>query len=77
MIGAMKGYKVIIMVSEKISQEKLQIIQAYGAQTVMCSATHLLKIQKVTIVLLIVLHRKHQILLYQINILIPECHRSL
>ncbi len=39
MIGAIKGYKVIITVSEKISQEKLQTIQAYGAQTVMCPAT--------------------------------------
>ena len=36
MIGAMKGYKVIITTTEKISQEKLQTIQAYGAQTVMC-----------------------------------------
>jgi len=39
MIGAIKGYKVIITVSEKISQEKLQTIQAYGAQVVMCPAT--------------------------------------
>ena len=36
MIGALKGYKVIITVSEKISEEKLKAIQAYGAQTVMC-----------------------------------------
>src|SRR2546423_6371657 len=35
MIGALKGYKVIITVSEKISQEKLQTILAYGAQVVM------------------------------------------
>ncbi len=39
MIGKLKGYKVIITVSEKISQEKLQTIQAYGAQVVMCPAT--------------------------------------
>ena len=39
MIGAIKGYKVIITVSEKISQEKLQTIKAYGAQVVMCPAT--------------------------------------
>src|SRR5476651_993255 len=32
MIGAIKGYKVIITVSSKISQEKMQSIQAYGAQ---------------------------------------------
>ncbi len=39
MIGAIKGYKVIITVSEKVSKEKLQTIHAYGAQTVMCPAT--------------------------------------
>lgn len=36
MIGAMKGYKVIITVSEKISQEKLNTLKSYGAQAVMC-----------------------------------------
>jgi cystathionine beta-synthase len=39
MIGALKGYKVIITVSEKISQEKYQTIKAYGAEIVMCPAT--------------------------------------
>jgi cystathionine beta-synthase len=39
MIGACKGYKVIITVSEKISAEKLATIKAYGAQVVMCPAT--------------------------------------
>lgn len=39
MIGAAKGYKVIISVSEKISLEKLNTIQAYGAQTIMSPAT--------------------------------------
>ncbi|MCK5632402.1 cysteine synthase family protein [bacterium] len=39
MIGQLKGYKVIITVSEKISQEKLQTIQAYGAQVIMCPST--------------------------------------
>lgn len=39
MIGAIKGYKVIITVTPKISQEKLQTIQAYGAQVVMCEST--------------------------------------
>lgn len=38
MIGAMKRYKVIITVSEKISQEKLNTIKAYGAEVVMCPA---------------------------------------
>lgn len=36
MIGAAKGYKVIITVTEKISKEKLTTIQAYGATVVMC-----------------------------------------
>lgn len=39
MIGAIKGYKVIITVSEKISQEKYQTIKAYGAHVVMCPST--------------------------------------
>lgn len=39
MIGALKGYKVIITVSEKISQEKLQAIKAYGAEVIMCPST--------------------------------------
>ena len=39
MIGALKGYKVIITVSEKISVEKLATIKAYGAEVVMCPAT--------------------------------------
>jgi cystathionine beta-synthase len=39
MVGAMKGYKVIITVSEKISQEKHGTIKAYGAEVVMCPST--------------------------------------
>jgi len=39
MIGAIKGYRVIITVSEKISEEKLKTIRAYGAQVVICPAT--------------------------------------
>ncbi|HLB40883.1 MAG TPA: cysteine synthase family protein [Candidatus Babeliales bacterium] len=38
MIGRLKGYRVIITVSEKISQEKLKTIQAYGAEVIMCPA---------------------------------------
>ena len=34
MIGAAKGYKVIIAVPHKISQEKLKTIQAYGAEVI-------------------------------------------
>lgn len=36
MIGAAKGYHVIITVSEKISREKLAAIRAYGAQVIVC-----------------------------------------
>jgi len=43
MIGAAKGYKVIITVSEKISKEKLDTIRAYGAKVVMCPATDFLE----------------------------------
>jgi cystathionine beta-synthase len=43
MIGAMKGYKVIISVSEKISQEKLKTIQAYGAEIIMSKPTKFLE----------------------------------
>lgn len=39
MIGRLKGYKVIITVSEKISREKYQTLEAYGAEVVMCPAT--------------------------------------
>src|SRR5579872_928757 len=43
MIGAIKGYKVIITVSEKISKEKLQAIEAYGAHVVMCPSTQFIE----------------------------------
>lgn len=43
MIGAIKGYKVIITVSEKISREKLETIKSYGAEIVMCPATSFLE----------------------------------
>lgn len=39
MIGAIKGYRVIITVSEKISLEKRNAIQAYGAELITCPAT--------------------------------------
>ena len=42
MIGAAKGYKVIITISEKSSSEKAQTIRAYGAQIVTCPATDIL-----------------------------------
>jgi len=39
MVGVLKGYKVIITVSEKISDEKLKTIMAYGAEVIMCPST--------------------------------------
>src|SRR2546423_10419520 len=36
MIGAAKGYKVIITSTEKFSTEKLDTIRAYGAEIVIC-----------------------------------------
>lgn len=39
MIGAIKGYKVIITVSEKASIEKVQAIEAYGAKVIRCPVT--------------------------------------
>lgn len=39
MIGAAKGYKVIITVSKKCSREKYQTLKAYGAQVVVCPST--------------------------------------
>lgn len=39
MIGAAKGYAVIIVVSEKISKEKLETLRAYNAQVVICPST--------------------------------------
>jgi cystathionine beta-synthase len=39
MIGSVKGYRVIITTSEKISQEKLNTIKAYGAEVVVCPST--------------------------------------
>lgn len=39
MIGAAKGYRVIITVSEKVSLEKLHTIKAYGAEVVICPST--------------------------------------
>lgn len=39
MIGAVKGYKVIITASEKVSEEKTKTLKAYGAKVVLCPAT--------------------------------------
>jgi len=43
LIGRIKGYKVIITVSEKVSIEKLQTIKAYGAEVVMCPSTEFIE----------------------------------
>lgn len=39
MIGAQRGYKVIICVSDKISKEKQDTLRAYGAQLMVCPST--------------------------------------
>lgn len=39
MIGRIKGYRVIITVSEKVSEEKKKTLMAYGAEVVICPPT--------------------------------------
>lgn len=39
MIGAIKKYKVIITVAEKVSDEKVKTLKAYGAEVVVCPVT--------------------------------------
>ncbi len=39
MIGAVKGYNVVITAPEKISKEKLRAMKAYGAKVVLCPST--------------------------------------
>ncbi|MCL5436882.1 MAG: cysteine synthase family protein [Candidatus Dependentiae bacterium] len=39
LVGCLKGYKVIITVSEKISKEKQDTLKAYGAELVVCKAS--------------------------------------
>jgi len=46
MIGAAKGYAVIITAPEKISQEKLATIKAYGARVVTCPGSAQAYLQK-------------------------------
>lgn len=43
MIGAVKGYKVIITASEKVSKEKLKTLEAYGAEVVICPSTEFIE----------------------------------
>jgi cystathionine beta-synthase len=43
MIGAAKGYKVIITATPKFSQEKMHTIKAYGAEVIMCPITEFLE----------------------------------
>ena len=43
MIGAIKGYKVIITATPKFSQEKMQTIRSYGAEVIMCPLTEFLE----------------------------------
>src|SRR3989344_8629811 len=43
MIGAVKGYKVIITASEKVSAEKLGALRAYGAEVILSPPTDLIE----------------------------------
>lgn len=43
MIGVIKGYRVIITASEKVSEEKLKTLRAYGAEVVLCPPTDLIE----------------------------------
>jgi len=43
MIGAAKGYKVIVVVSEKHSQEKIKTLKAYGVQVIAMPPTDFLE----------------------------------
>lgn len=43
MIGAIKGYKVVITASEKISEEKLRTLRAYGAKVILCPDVDLIE----------------------------------
>jgi len=43
MIGAAKGYKVIVVVSDKRSQEKIKALTAYGVQVVAMPPTDFLE----------------------------------
>jgi cystathionine beta-synthase len=43
MIGAAKGYKVIITFPEKNSKEKLETLKAYGAEVIICPSTSFLE----------------------------------
>jgi len=36
MIGAVKGYKVVITASKKVSEEKIKTLKAYGAEAIVC-----------------------------------------
>lgn len=43
MIGRIKGYRVIITVTEKVSKEKLETLKAYGAEVIMCPVTEFIE----------------------------------
>lgn len=43
MIGAAKGYRVIITASQNVSFEKINAMRAYGAQVIVCPATEFIQ----------------------------------
>src|SRR5690606_35615366 len=43
MIGAAKGYRVIITTNEKFSKDKINVIKAYGAELIICKITEFIE----------------------------------
>jgi len=43
MIGAIKGYRVVITVPDRTAQEKIDTLKAYGAQVIVCPNTDTLE----------------------------------
>ena len=72
MIGASKGYKVIISVYEKISQEKYLTLKAYGAEVIKCPATEFVSDPLSYHSQAVSLHKKHPIHLCSISITMPQ-----
>jgi cystathionine beta-synthase len=79
MIGAAKGYKVIITVSDKISKEKLATIKSYGAEVVVCPSTDFIADPRGYHCQAKILHERllHSVFLNQyFNLQNPQAHYS-
>lgn len=58
MIGAIKGYKVVITSPKKVSAEKLETMRAYGAKVVLCEPTKFIEDPKSYHSRALLLHKK-------------------